>query len=573
MTISSKQQFENYVRTNIKREGVEDLLAWLESETDFYTSPASTRYHGSYEGGLLDHSLNVYEQLLIELDVNIGQGWEEIYSPESVAIVALFHDLCKIGRYIVKEKWRKDDKNQWESYTAYAYDDTKLEMGHGPQSNYYLQQFIKLEDIEAQAIFWHMGAYDISPYATLNALSKSWQENPLAFLLSRADMAATYIIENENFPKIEFVSEESEYAEDTEYFDEDTDVAESDVEDVDTTMVESVIAPKMMYFIHEETNELIKSPKGTDVTDLVNDQNVTEIDRATFNKLTKEQEAEQEQQAIKEQQEEVKPKIRVPRRGVPKPKKVEEDVEELSEESAETTEESEDSLTVLDNTEEEEVVPAGTRYFVRIEDGYPMIIEDEDPVDPEELELYDEVTEEDYQIALEDWENANESEYDEEENAQKVEQDEVEETTGEAVTYWIDLDEETYFKLEPYSQLPEGEVEQVSEKEYLDVVCPKLDEDLYYFIPDTEEFGVIKKGKRLPEDYDEETWEEITKQAYNDLKAVQKEKEEKAKKKATPKKPAPKKEQATEDTEEAPKVVAKARPGSRKRPAPTRRPK
>lgn len=572
MTISSKEQFENYVRKNIKREGVEDLLAWLESETDFYTSPASTRYHGSYEGGLLDHSLNVYEQLLIELDVNIGQGWEEIYSPESVAIVALFHDLCKIGRYIVKEKWRKDDKNQWESYIAYAYDDTKLEMGHGPQSNYYLQQFIKLEDIEAQAIFWHMGAYDISPYATLNALSKSWQENPLAFLLSRADMAATYIIENENFPKIEFVSEESEYAEDTEYFDEDTDVAESDVEDVDTTMVESVIAPKMMYFIHEETNELIKSPKGTDVTDLVNGQNVTEIDRATFNKLTKEQEAEQEQQAIKEQQEEVKPKIRVPRRGVPKPKKVEEDVEELSEELDETTEESEDSLTVLDNTEEEEVVPAGTRYFVRIEDGYPMIIEDEDPVDPEELELYDEVTEEDYQIALEDWEQLNEEDA-EADTEETVEDTEVEETTGEAVTYWIDLDEETYFKLEPYSQLPEGEVEQVSEKEYLDVVCPKLDEDLYYFIPDTEEFGVIKKGKRLPEDYDEETWEEITKQAYNDLKAVQKEKEEKAKKKATPKKPAPKKEQATEDTEEAPKVVAKARPGSRKRPAPTRRPK
>lgn len=77
----------------------------------------------------------------------------------------------------------------------------------------------------------------------------------------------------------------------------------------------------------------------------------------------------------------------------------------------------------------------------------------------------------------------------------------------------------------------------------------------------------------MPEEYDEETWEEITKQAYNDLKAVQKEKEEKAKKKATPKKPAPKKEQDTEATEEAPKVVAKARPGSRKRPAPTRRPK
>lgn len=197
--MESIQQFKQLVERHIQRPGIEDLMDWLEGETDFFTSPASTRFHGSYEGGLCEHSLNVYDQLVFELDTLVGHEWDEIYSQEAVAIVALFHDLCKIGRYTTEVRWRKDDDGQWESYETYAYDKEKTEMGHGPQSVFYIQQFMRLTEQEAQAIFWHMGAYDISPYANLNGLSSAFGKNPLAFLIHRADMASTYVIENENF--------------------------------------------------------------------------------------------------------------------------------------------------------------------------------------------------------------------------------------------------------------------------------------------------------------------------------------------------------------------------------------
>nr|DAV68738.1 MAG TPA: Putative helicase [Caudoviricetes sp.] len=194
-----KKRFKKAVKETIQRDGIDNLMEWLENETNFFTSPASTRYHGSYEGGLVEHSLNVFNQMLFELDTVVGKGWEDLYPMESVAIVALFHDLCKVGQYRETEKWRKDADGQWESYLAYEYDPEQLTMGHGAKSNFLLQRFIHLTTMEAQAIFWHMGAYDISPYANLNGCGAAFETNPLAFLIHRADMAATYVIENENF--------------------------------------------------------------------------------------------------------------------------------------------------------------------------------------------------------------------------------------------------------------------------------------------------------------------------------------------------------------------------------------
>ena len=199
MTKELKQRFKDGVAQTIQRDGIENLMEWLENETNFFVSPASTRYHGSYEGGLVELSLNVFNQLLFEMDSVVGKGWEEIYPLESVAIVALFHDLCKVGQYRETEKWRKDAGGQWESYLAYEYDPEQLTMGHGAKSNFLLQRFIQLTPLEAQAIFWHMGAYDISPYANLNGCGAAFETNALAFLIHRADMAATYVIENENF--------------------------------------------------------------------------------------------------------------------------------------------------------------------------------------------------------------------------------------------------------------------------------------------------------------------------------------------------------------------------------------
>lgn len=209
--------FKQLVTTHIQRDGVDNLLEWVTNETDFLTAPASTRYHGSYEGGLLEHSLNVFNQLVWEMDHVVGEGWTELYPMETVAIVALFHDLCKIDRYVLGQKWRKDENGEWESYDAYEYNQQKPEMGHGAQSVYYLQKFIQLTEMEAQAIYWHTGAYDISPYSTLAACSETFKWNPLAFLLHRADMAATYVVENEAFEyATEPVVEEAEPAEEVE---------------------------------------------------------------------------------------------------------------------------------------------------------------------------------------------------------------------------------------------------------------------------------------------------------------------------------------------------------------------
>ena len=269
-----KQRFKAAVSETITRDGIDNLMEWLENETDFFTSPASTRYHGSYEGGLVEHSLNVFNQLLWELDNFVGPGWQDFISMETAAIVALFHDICKVNNYRLVEKWRKDDDGQWESYEAYEYDKDALQMGHGAKSVFFLQRFIHLTVVEAQAIFWHMGAYDISPYASLNGLSSAFETNQLAFLIHRADMAATYAVENENFIYGEGEAEEV-----------------TDVEDV-----------------VEEPEVVEEEPKAE-----------TKITRRKAAKPKPEPKEEEVEEVEQEQEKPAKSKIRMPKKMTPKP--------------------------------------------------------------------------------------------------------------------------------------------------------------------------------------------------------------------------------------------------------------
>lgn len=277
-----KQRFKAAVSETITRDGIDNLMEWLESETDFFTSPASTRYHGSYEGGLVSHSLNVFNQLLWELDNFVGPGWQDFISMETAAIIALFHDICKVNNYRLVEKWRKDADGHWEAYEAYEYDKDALQMGHGAKSVFFLQRFIHLTVVEAQAIFWHMGAYDISPYASLNGLSSAFETNQLAFLIHRADMAATYAVENENFIYGEGEAEEV-----------------ADVEDV----VEEVEEPEV---VEEE-------PKA--------ETKITRRKAAKPKPKPKEEEVEEVEQ---EQEKPAKSKIRMPKKMTPKPEPEEE---------------------------------------------------------------------------------------------------------------------------------------------------------------------------------------------------------------------------------------------------------
>lgn len=210
MSQNLKEQFLAIARHDIHREGIENLLTTLE-ESDFFKAPASTRYHGSYEGGLVQHSIDVYNALHDELAFIYGDNYLAVFNEETIAIVSLFHDICKVDRYKAGYRNVKDEvTKQWHQEPAYFYNDEKFEMGHGAESVYAIQRHMKLEDFEAQAIYWHMGAYDISNYSNLNGLGSAFERNVLSFALHRADMFATYIIDNKFFKEAPAVEEEIE---------------------------------------------------------------------------------------------------------------------------------------------------------------------------------------------------------------------------------------------------------------------------------------------------------------------------------------------------------------------------
>lgn len=193
-------RFKSLVKQNCNREGIDDLLQWLEQETDFFIAPASARYHGSYEGGLLQHSLNVYDCLMSEAKQTFGEDFANYISIESITIVSLFHDLCKIDTYVKDFRNIKDSNTgMWETVECYLYNDNCLSLGHASKSIYYIQNYIKLFQHEAQAIYWHMGAFDLSQYSTTKGLGSAYTNNILAFLLHIADEKATYIEENDVF--------------------------------------------------------------------------------------------------------------------------------------------------------------------------------------------------------------------------------------------------------------------------------------------------------------------------------------------------------------------------------------
>lgn len=182
--VGTKQEFQRIAFRDITRPGIEPLMDWIES-TDFFSAPASTRYHDAMPGGLVLHSLNVHSHL-VDLC-----GWFGCNAPvESVAIVSLFHDICKIGMYKTELRWRKDDNNKWEQYETYKHDEDFAYGGHGSKSVFLLQSFMRLTPDEASAINCHMGQHDATIYSNPSTV---YERNKLAWLLHVADEAATYI--------------------------------------------------------------------------------------------------------------------------------------------------------------------------------------------------------------------------------------------------------------------------------------------------------------------------------------------------------------------------------------------
>ena len=192
--MDSKEVFLEIYRDNIRREGADALLDYLEHKSDFFTAPASARFHGSYPGGLCEHSVNVYRCLAAYLErERVRELYGLDYSPETVALVSLLHDVCKTGCYKQGSRNVKGPDGKWQSVPTFFYEDN-LPYGHGEKSVYILSGFLRLTREEAMAIRWHMG---FSGDEDKRLVGQALQQYPLAFALSVADMEATYFLEKD----------------------------------------------------------------------------------------------------------------------------------------------------------------------------------------------------------------------------------------------------------------------------------------------------------------------------------------------------------------------------------------
>ena len=183
-----KEEFIEIYKENIKREGSQKLLEWIQT-TDFFTAPASTKFHGACEQGLVLHSISVYKTMM-----------EKHFDPEkdnreSFAICALLHDLCKAQFYkISMRNVKNEETGQWEKKPYYMVDDA-FPYGHGEKSVFLIERFMRLKPSEAMAIRWHMGGFDEAARGGSFAISVAYEKYPIAVKLHLADLESTYLKE------------------------------------------------------------------------------------------------------------------------------------------------------------------------------------------------------------------------------------------------------------------------------------------------------------------------------------------------------------------------------------------
>lgn len=188
--MNAKDEFIQIFNSNIHREGAPDLLKWLES-TDFFTAPASTKYHSCHEGGLCEHSLNVYHRLVKNYATEFNAAPKED-ERNTIAICGLLHDVCKANFYKASTRNVKNEETgKWEKKPYYAIDE-KFPFGHGEKSVFLIERFMKLTPEEAVAIRYHMGEFEKE-----RSTSDAYSKYPLAVMLHVSDLEATYLDEKE----------------------------------------------------------------------------------------------------------------------------------------------------------------------------------------------------------------------------------------------------------------------------------------------------------------------------------------------------------------------------------------
>lgn len=195
----NKRRFIGLFTQNIKRDGAEKLMEWL-MKSDFFTAPASTKFHGNFKGGLCQHSLNVYDCLC---DILARERVKNVYhitqyTAENMAIAGLLHDLCKVNFYKESRRNQKNpDTGKWEEVPYFSIEDN-LPYGHGEKSVYIISGFMRLTRDEAFAIRYHMGFSEDRDHA--QNVGKALEMFPLAYCLYAADMEASYFMEG--FPGV-----------------------------------------------------------------------------------------------------------------------------------------------------------------------------------------------------------------------------------------------------------------------------------------------------------------------------------------------------------------------------------
>ena len=184
-----REYFDSQLRAT-EREGVEELLAYLSDETDFYTAPASTSRHGAIRGGLILHSVTVLKYLR-----NFIKPVADEVPDDSAVIAALLHDICKANFYTVRSRNVKVGDRQWEEQEYFAIED-QLPLGHGEKSAMLALRFLDLTDDELMAIRWHMGGYDDAARSYSGGLAQAaaYERCKLAVALNVADMYVANII-------------------------------------------------------------------------------------------------------------------------------------------------------------------------------------------------------------------------------------------------------------------------------------------------------------------------------------------------------------------------------------------
>lgn len=187
-----KEKFIELLK-QVDRDGIDKLISYVE-KTDFFKAPASTRFHGNYEGGLVEHSLNVYE--LLKQKVSQKPYADFVHpSDETIILISLLHDLCKANYYVIDYRNRKNEDGVWVKEPYYTVNDT-IPYGHGEKSVMMISKFINLTMEEMYAIRWHMGFTEAKEL--YNTLSTVFEKYPLALALHEADLEASYLLESRN---------------------------------------------------------------------------------------------------------------------------------------------------------------------------------------------------------------------------------------------------------------------------------------------------------------------------------------------------------------------------------------